>query len=71
MTSIHLYNNKALNNITQDALGYVEKIEKKIVLIDGKQLDDLMIEHNIGVVPVQPPQTFTLKRLDADYFEAI
>jgi restriction system protein len=52
-------------------LGYVEKIEKKSVLIDGKQLDDLMIEHNIGVVPVQPPQTFTLKRLDSDYFDAI
>ncbi len=59
------------STFTQDALGYVEKIEKKIVLIDGKQLADLMIEYNIGVVPVQPPQTFTLKRLDSDYFEAI
>ncbi len=33
---------------TQDAKEYVNRIEKKIVLIDGNQLSQLMIEHGIG-----------------------
>lgn len=49
-----------------DAIDYVQRIEKKIVLIDGTQLADLMIEHNVGVTVTQ---TFMLKRLDSDYFE--
>ena len=52
---------------TPDALDYVQKIEKRIVLIDGKQLADLMIEHDVGVAPTQ---TFTVKRVDSDYFES-
>jgi restriction system protein len=51
---------------SQDALEYVQKIEKRIVLIDGKQLADLMIDHDIGVNVVQ---TYKVKRLDSDYFE--
>lgn len=54
------------STFTPDALDYVQRIEKKIVLIDGNQLADLMIEHNVGVTPTQ---AFTLKRLDSDYFE--
>lgn len=51
---------------SQDALDYVQKIEKRIVLIDGKQLADLMIDHDIGVNVFQ---TYNVKRLDSDYFE--
>jgi restriction system protein len=51
---------------SKDALEYVQKIEKRIVLIDGKQLADLMIDHDIGVNVVQ---TYRVKRLDSDYFE--
>jgi len=40
-------------------------IEKKIVLIDGKQLTELMIEHNLGVTV---KQTYTIKTVDSDYF---
>ena len=43
------------------ALDYAQKIEKRIVLIDGKQLADLMIDHDIGVNVVQ---TYKIKRLD-------
>jgi restriction system protein len=38
---------------SQDALDYVQKIEKRIVLINGQQLADLMIDHDIGVNVVQ------------------
>jgi hypothetical protein len=51
---------------SQDALDYVQKIEKRIVLIDGKQLADLMIDHDIGVTL---GQTYKIKRLDSDHFE--
>jgi restriction system protein len=51
---------------SQDALEYVQRIEKRIVLIDGKQLADLMIDHDIGV---NVTHTYKIKRLDSDYFE--
>jgi restriction system protein len=54
------------STFSSDARDYVGKIEKRIVLIDGAQLAELMIEHGIGVAEVQ---TYALKRLDSDYFE--
>jgi restriction system protein len=54
------------SSYSQDALEYVQKIEKRIVLIDGKQLAGLMIDHDVGVNVVQ---TYKIKRLDSDYFE--
>ena len=55
------------STFTPEAMEYVQKIEKRIILIDGKQLADLMIDHDIGV---SLTQTFKIKRLDADYFES-
>jgi len=46
----------------------VKSLDRKIVLVDGQQLADLIIEHNVGVAPTQ---TYTLKRLDSDYFEGV
>ncbi len=37
---------------TKDAQAYVEKIEKKIVLIDGPRLAELMMDFGIGVTEV-------------------
>ena len=37
----------------------------KIVLVDGKQLAELMIEYNLGVTNVK---TYEIKRIDSDYF---
>ena len=54
------------STFTADAVDYVQRIEKKIVLVDGTRLADLMIEHNVGVTVAQ---TFMIKRLDSDYFE--
>jgi restriction system protein len=44
----------------------VGKIEKKIVLIDGEQLTQLMIDHRIGVTEVS---SYVVSRVDSDYFE--
>jgi restriction system protein len=51
---------------TADAEAYVRQIEKRIVLIDGKQLAAFMIQHNVGV---SVEATYEVKKLDLDYFE--
>jgi restriction system protein len=50
---------------SKDAEEYIGRIERKIVLIDGKRLAELMIDHGIGVTTAR---TYTIKRLDSDYF---
>lgn len=54
------------STFTKDASEFVEAMPQKIVLIDGKLLASLMIEHNVGVSPMR---SYTLKRLDQDYFD--
>jgi len=51
---------------TADARDYVQKISKRIVLIDGEELAQLMIDHGVGVTEVTH---YVTKRIDSDYFE--
>jgi len=53
------------SQFSQDAKDYVTRIEKKIVLIDGRQLAQYLIDHGIGVTEAA---TYTVKRIDLDYF---
>jgi restriction system protein len=53
------------SGFSREAEDYVSRTERKIVLIDGKQLAEFMIDHNVGVTTAR---TFVLKRLDLDYF---
>jgi len=53
------------SSFTKDALDYVPRNETKIVLIDGVQLAQLMIDYNLGVTL---QQSYEIKRLDNDYF---
>lgn len=55
------------SGFSKDALSYVPRNETKIVLIDGIQLTQLMIDHNVGCA-VQ--QKYEIKKIDLDYFEA-
>jgi len=53
-------------SFTKEAIEYVSKQHAcKIVLIDGKSLAALMVEHNIGV---SIENTYYIKRIDTDYF---
>jgi restriction system protein len=54
------------SSFTKDAIEYVPRNETKIVLIDGVQLAQLMIDYNLGV---SLQQSYEIKRLDNDYFE--
>lgn len=53
-------------SFSREAIDYIQRIERKIVLIDGRKLAELMIEHDIGV---STAQTYLVKRLDFDYFD--
>jgi len=53
------------SNFSKEALGYASRIDSKIVLIDGEQLAQLMIDHGLGVSPVA---VYEIKKIDTDYF---
>ena len=53
------------SSFSPDAKRYVDRIEKKIVLIDGEQLAQLLIDYNVGVTETA---RYVLKRVDSDYF---
>ncbi len=50
---------------SKEAREYVTRIDNKIVLIDGEQLTNFMIDHNLGVSPVS---IYEIKKVDSDYF---
>jgi restriction system protein len=54
------------SGFTKEALEYAALVEKGIVLVDGPTLAELMIDYGVGVTEVA---SYTVKRLDADYFE--
>jgi len=53
------------SNFTKEAIEYTPRNETKIVLIDGHELAQLMIDYNLGCTP---QQTYEVKKLDSDYF---
>lgn len=53
------------SSFSKEANDYIGLIEKRIVLIDGEQLTELMLAHNLGV---STKQVFDIKTLDSDYF---
>jgi restriction system protein len=53
------------SKFSSDALDYVQRIEKKIVLIGGQQLAEMMIKYNLGV---SVKNTYQVKNIDTDYF---
>jgi restriction system protein len=50
---------------SSEARAYVEHIGPKVVLIDGKQLTELMLDFDVGVTTIA---NYQLKRIDSDYF---
>lgn len=49
-----------------NAIAYAENVPQKIILIDGKRLAELMIEHGIGV---SEEHAYRIKKIDSDYFD--
>ena len=52
---------------TKEAKDYVATIDPRVILIDGRQLSELMIDHGLGV---SLAASYEIKKVDSDYFEA-
>ena len=53
------------SNFSKEALDFVSKIESKIILIDGEELAEYMIDLNVGTTT---SQVYEIKKIDLDYF---
>lgn len=53
------------SSFTREAVEYAAGLQSTIILVDGTQLTQLMIDYNIGVTDLE---TIKLKRVDEDYF---
>ena len=53
------------SSFSKDARDYASAIDSRLVLIDGEDLADYMIDNGIGVAEVG---SYVVKRLDSDYF---
>ena len=53
------------SDFTREAREYVSMIDSKIILIDGEELAELMIDYNVGV---SNATIYEIKRIDSDYF---
>ena len=54
------------SGFSPDARAYVDRIDKRIVLIDGPMLADLMLDHGVRVAT---QRAYALPHVDADFFE--
>lgn len=54
------------STFTQDARDFVKSVGTRIILVDGRQLADFMIDYNVGV---STEAVYELKRIDTAYFE--
>lgn len=53
------------SGFTKEAREYVSLIDSKIILIDGEELAELMIDYNVGV---SNAAIYEIKKVDSDYF---
>ena len=53
------------STFSAEAREFAERIDSRIVLMDGEMLAGLMVEHDVGV---SKTQTYEVKRVDSDYF---
>jgi restriction system protein len=53
------------SRFSAEASDYADRVNARLVLIDGPDLANLMIEHNCGIVV---EETFTLKQIDENFF---
>ncbi|MGO8880120.1 MAG: restriction endonuclease, partial [Desulfomonilaceae bacterium] len=53
------------STFSEGAKNYVKNIDKKVVLIDGERLAELMIDNDIGVALAT---SYQIKKIDSDYF---
>lgn len=53
------------SSFSRDAIGYADSVSPRVILVDGPELADLMIDHGVGV---SVATRYEIKRIDLDYF---
>lgn len=53
------------STFSQQAIEFASRIPQRVILIDGKRLTELMVEHGVGV---RSSRVLEFKRLDEDFF---
>lgn len=53
------------SRFSEDAESYAKQVQNTVILIDGKRLAKLMIEHEIGTTTIG---SYAVKRIDTDFF---
>lgn len=54
------------SSFSREAVDYARSVAASIILIDGERFAHLMIDRRVGV---QVVQTYSVVKLDEDYFE--
>ncbi len=53
------------STFSSDAIDYADGVTPRIILVDGKELAELMIDHGVGV---SVSRSYGIRRVDLDYF---
>jgi restriction system protein len=53
------------SDFSKDARDYIERVQHRVVLINGQRLAQLMIQHGVGV---RTRQSYLIQSVDEDYF---
>jgi restriction system protein len=53
------------SSFTKGAREYSEQISRRVILIDGSRLTELMVDHAVGVTN---RETFAIQEVDEDFF---
>ncbi len=53
------------SSFTKEAQDFASSIDTKVILVDGTELAELLIDHGVGV---SKGDVYEIKRLESDYF---
>ena len=53
------------STFSRDAIEYADTVNPRVILVDGKHLGELMLDHDVGVTIAT---RYDIKRIDLDYF---
>ncbi len=53
------------SDFSREAKDYIDRVQHRIVLINGQRFADLMLKHRVGV---RVRATYTIQTVDEDYF---
>ncbi|MBA3428821.1 MAG: restriction endonuclease [Actinobacteria bacterium] len=53
------------STFSREAIGFADNVNPRVILVDGKELAELMLDHDVGVTIAT---RYDIKRIDLDYF---